>query len=171
MSILIREHFIHSTQTPLTAWSILINNEYYIPNLQVFLASLHFFCMLSVDRYSSLQHFQNTLTRVAGEGITILETMTNNNRVGSNVDFFCKPYCTFWSEPTWPELARPPFSLRKLFKTVPLTSTSTVCNSSKHKVDQSSTFFRGVLIPLTSHSKNPPHHGALSVIKFMKFFG
>ena len=28
-----------------------------------FLASLHFFCMLSVDRYSSLQHFQNTLTR------------------------------------------------------------------------------------------------------------
>ena len=36
MSILIREHFIHSTQTPLTAWSILINNEYYIPNLQVF---------------------------------------------------------------------------------------------------------------------------------------
>ena len=136
-----------------------------------FLASLHFFCMLSVDRYSSLQHFQNTLTRVAGEGITILETMTNNNRVGSNLDFFCKPYCTFWSEPTWPELAQPPFSLRKLFKTVPLTSTSTVCNSSKHKVDQSSTFFRGVLIPLTSHSKNPPHHGALSVIKFMKFFG
>ena len=103
--------------------------------------------------------------------LTILETMTNNNRVASNVDFFCKPYCTFWPEPTWPELAWPPFSLRKLFKTVPFTSTSTVCNSSKHKVDQSSTFFRGVLIPLTSHSKNSPHHGALSVIKFMKFFG
>ena len=28
-----------------------------------FLASLHLFCTLSVDRYSSLQHFQNTLTR------------------------------------------------------------------------------------------------------------
>ena len=36
LSILTREHFFHSTQMPLTAWSILINNEHYIPNLQVF---------------------------------------------------------------------------------------------------------------------------------------
>ena len=35
--------------------------------------------------------------------LTILETMTNNNRVGSNVDLFCNPFCTFWPELTWPD--------------------------------------------------------------------
>ena len=40
--------------------------------------------------------------------LTILEKMTNNNRVGSNVDLFCNLYYTISPELTWPKLARPP---------------------------------------------------------------
>ena len=35
LSILTKEHFFHSTQMPPTAWSVLFNNEHYIPNFQV----------------------------------------------------------------------------------------------------------------------------------------
>ena len=49
-----------------------------------------------------------------------------------------------------------------------LISTIKVCNCSKLKVDQLSTFLLGVLILLTKHSQKPPYQGALSTMKFQE---
>ena len=60
----ILRNFYHSTQMPLTTWSILITTSTNSPLFKFSFAALHFLRVLSIAKKYSLQPLQNTFTRL-----------------------------------------------------------------------------------------------------------
>ena len=123
-------NFYHSTQTPLTTWSILITESTNSGLFKLSFAGLHFLRVLSIAKNYSLQPLQNTFTRFYESLLTVPGTKRYVLKGNSCPPSFPTSYVYF----TWSQYNFAPILITQRFAWCTSVGIINGCETSETKV-------------------------------------